>query len=134
MIVVLMIAALLQGSSAEPRTLEKGTQSYIDNARQVTARTAAEWQAIWHQHSPNRPLPEVDFDQEMVLGVFLGSRNSAGYSADIVSVEPQPDALVVRYREVKPARAAVTAQIVTSPYHLVAVPKYAGQVRFEKIE
>ena len=116
------------------RSLEKGTQSFVDQAVQVAARTVAEWDKVWKQHAPGRPQPQVDFSREMVVGVFAGTRNSAGYSVDIVSAEDQQGTLVVLYREAVPARGAVTAQIVTSPYQLVAVPKHDGAVRFEKME
>lgn len=137
----LLVAALLQGSpSASVRSLEKGSQSFVDDLKPVTARTADEWNAVWKQHAPGRPVPAVDFSREMVVGIFIGSRNSAGYSVEIVGVEKQaatvggPGGIVVRYKETAPGRAAVTAQIVTSPYDLVAVPKQDGTVRFEKIQ
>ena len=42
--------------------------------------------------------------------------------------------LVVRYRETIPSRDAVTAQILTFPYHLVAIPKAdVKDVKFEKV-
>jgi len=135
MLGLFLVAAMLQGTPALPvRLVEKSAQSFVDTAKQVTARTPAEWAAVWKQHAPARPLPEIDFGREMVVGVFLGSRNSAGYAVEIVSVEAQPGAVVVRYHETAPARAAITAQIITSPYHLAAVPKTEGAVRFEKIE
>lgn len=129
----LLVASLLQGSST-PRVLEKGTLSYIDAPKQVVARTAAEFDAFWKQHAPTRQQPRVDFDTEMVAGVFVGSRSTAGYSVEFVGVEDRPDSLVVRYREVVPPKGAIVAQIVTSPYFLTAVPKRAGDVRFEKVQ
>ncbi|HEX4346381.1 MAG TPA: protease complex subunit PrcB family protein, partial [Vicinamibacterales bacterium] len=89
---------------------------------------------IWKQHAPALPAPDVDFSREMVVGVFLGSRNSAGYSVEIVSVEKDAGGLVVRYRESAPGRRTLSEQIITSPSHLVAVPKTDGAVRFEKID
>jgi PrcB C-terminal len=130
---VLIIASLLQGSSA-PRLLEKGAMSYIDSPTQVVARTAAEFDAIWMRHSPGRQQPRINFDHEMVVGVFVGSRNTAGYSVELVGADERQGALVVRYREVVPPKAAIVAQIITSPYFLAALPKYAGDVRFEKVE
>ena len=132
---VLMIAAFLQGTTPVPmRSLERSSQSFVDTAKQFVARTPAEWEAIWKQHAPARPAPEVDFSKDMVVGVFLGSRNSAGYSVEIVGVEKEAAGVVVRYRETRPGRGAITAQIITSPYHFVAVPKADGTVRFEKID
>jgi len=137
MIGALFLAAVVQGASASSvpvRSIEKGTQTFIDVSRQVTAHTAEEWSTLWRQHAPNRPMPTVDFSREMVVGIFAGSRSTAGYSIEIVSAEVLQGTLVVRYRETSPGRAAVTAQVITTPYHLVAVPKRDGPVRFEKID
>jgi hypothetical protein len=114
------------------RTLDRGTQSHIDQARTVVVRSADEWSALWRTHAADKPVAPVDFTKEMVVGVFLGSRPTAGYSVEIVGTQEQPDGLVVRYREGSPARDMMTAQVITSPYHLVAVPKQSGEVRFER--
>jgi protease stability complex PrcB-like protein len=116
------------------RTIDKGAQSNIDSARQAVARTPAEWQALWQAHAFDRQLPPVDFSREMIVGVFLGSRPTAGFAVEIVGAEARGDSLVVRYRETAPPRDAVTAQILTSPFHLVAAPRASGAVTFEKIE
>jgi hypothetical protein len=42
--------------------------------------------------------------------------------------------MTVRYREVFPPRGAITAQVITSPFDLVTVPTFAGDVRFEKVD
>jgi hypothetical protein len=127
-------ASRMRESASDVRTLDKGDISFTDSARQVTARTEAEWAAIWRQHAANRPEPTVDFSREMVVGVFLGSRPTAGNGVQIVGTRVDQGALVVEYRERRPARGDVTAQVVTSPYHLVALPVRQGAVRFEKIE
>ena len=38
------------------------------------------------------------------------------------------------YRERKPPSNAITAQILTFPYSIVAVPRVTGAVRFERID
>jgi hypothetical protein len=125
---------MTQTKAPEPRTLDKGDQSNIDSPRQVVVRTEAEWTALWRQHTPDRPMPKVDFSREMVVGMMIGSRPTAGYSIDIVSTIEANGVLHVRYRETRPGRGTITAQILTSPYHLVAVPRStATDVRFEPI-
>jgi hypothetical protein len=74
----------------------------------------------------------VDFSKEMVVGVFLGSRPTAGYTLEIVSATQDGGKLTVRYREASPPRDAITAQVLTSPYHIVALPFFPGEVKFEK--
>ena len=115
------------------RVLEKGDQSNVDEARQVALRTAGEWKTLWRQHSPDRDQPRVDFGRDMVVGVFLGSRTTAGFSVEIVSALVEQGALVVRFRETRPQDDGIVAQVITSPYHLVAIPRHSGEVKFEKL-
>jgi hypothetical protein len=129
----LVVAAALQ--TAPPmRSLDKGDQSNMDDARQAVARTSGELTALWRLHSPDKPQPKVDFTREMVVAVFLGTRPTAGFGVDIVGTRSEGGALVVEYRETRPARGLVTAQVITSAYHIVAVPRAIGDVKFERVQ
>ena len=116
------------------KTIDKGDHSNMDDAKQVAVKTEAAWKQLWQQHSPDRPRPAVDFTKEMVVGVFLGSRPTAGYSLEIVSAIEMNGTLVVRYREAAPPRGMMTAQVITSPYHIVTVPFFPGDMKFEKVQ
>ncbi len=129
--VAILMAAILQGMAM--RTVDKGLNSNIDGARQVVVRTADDWAKLWTQHAGERARPSVDFNKEMVIAVFMGSRPSAAFSVDITGVREQAGMLVVSYKETRPAPGSVAAQILTSPFHIVAVPKVgATAVTFEK--
>ncbi len=121
-----------QPAAPPPRTVDKGDFSNVDDAKQVVVRTEAEWKTLWRQHGGERPMPAVDFGKEMVLGVFMGSRPTAGFDIAITSTIEGNGILHVRYRERTPARGLVLAQVLTFPFHLVAVPKTASEVKFEK--
>jgi hypothetical protein len=69
----------------------------------------------------------------MVVGVFLGSRATAGFSVEVVGAEMQQEILVVRFRETRPQSDRIVAQVITSPYHLVSIPRHAGNVKFESV-
>ena len=133
-VVMLHTPALMMLQAPDLVTVEKGNQSNVDEGRKVTVRTEAEWTRLWQQHNPDRTRPAVDFSKQMVVGVFMGSRSTAGFAIEIVSAAAVNGGLTVRYRETVPRRGAITAQVITSPYHLVAVPKVAGAVTFEKVE
>jgi len=128
----LLIALVLQ-AAAPMRTIDQGTQSGIDDARNVVVRSADEWSRLWRANAGDKPAPPVDFTKEMVVGVFLGSRPTAGYSVQIIGAREEPDGLVVEYRVGSPPRDMMTAQVITTPYHLVALQKRAGDVKFEKV-
>ena len=116
------------------RTVDKGEQSNIDEAKHVIVRTEAEWTKLWQQHSPDRKRPAVDFSKEMVVGVFMGSRPTAGYNVSIVSTFAKDGNVLVRYQESTPRPGAMTAQVLTFPYHLVAIPTATGDLKFEKVQ
>jgi hypothetical protein len=120
--------------AALPRTLAKGDHSHIESPTQALAKTEAEWAALWRRHAGDQERPPVDFNKEMVAGVFMGSRPHGGFSTTIVTSMEVKGVLVVRYTETIPPRDAVTAQVLTSPYHLVAIPRAAvTEVKFEKV-
>ena len=121
-------------NAASPRTLEKGDQSNVDDAKQVVVRTDAEWTRLWQQHSPDRPRPVIDFSREMVIGVFMGSRPNAGFSTAIVKTTAGNGVLIVQYTETVPKAGTMTAQVLTFPYHLVAIPKATvTDAKFERV-
>ena len=133
-LLTLSLAFALQTAPAAPRTIEKGDQSNIDDATQVVIKTDAEWAALWRRHAPDRPMPNVDFGREIVIGVFMGSRSNAGFSTEVISALAVKGVLIVKYRETLPSRDAITAQILTFPYHLVALPKVpVTEVKFDKV-
>jgi hypothetical protein len=115
------------------KMIERGQSSGIDSPRQAVARTVEEWARLYRAHNPDRPPPAVDFSKDMVLAVFLGSRSTAGYAVDIIGMKDVDGALVVQYRQTQPPPGAITAQVITTPYQMVAVPARAGDVRFEKV-
>lgn len=131
---VLVLAALLQSMPPPVRTVGKGPMSAIDEPRQVTVRSAAEWSALWKEHGATAPLPAVDFSREAVVGVFMGSRPSAGYAVEVIRAVGNSGSLVIEYVETTPSRDAITAQILTAPYHLAAIPRHDGEVSFRKVE
>ncbi len=122
-------------SGAAPRTVEKGEQSAIDEPKQVLVRTDPEWADLWRQHAGTRARPQIDFTKESVVAVFMGSRPNAGFSTAIVSATEGGGALIVRYTETRPPRGAISAQVLTFPFHIVAIPKVtAANVRFDKTQ
>jgi len=115
-------------------TVARGTGSGIDEPRQVVIRSAAEWQTLWKAHDPDRAAPVVDFARSVAVGVFLGSRPTAGFSVEITAVKKEGERSVVEYLERRPPPGSLTAQILTSPYHLVTVPRDIGTVEFKRLQ
>ena len=133
MIIALMLAAILQ-TTIPMRPIEKGAMSNVDDARQASARSVEEWSKLWMLHGGDRTRPNVDFSREIVVAVFMGTRPTAGFGVEIFRVRQEGVALVVSYRETRPSPDSVTAQILTSPFHIVAVPRgTTTDVKFERL-
>jgi hypothetical protein len=135
MLWTMLLAFAIQTTPATmPRTIEKGDQSNIEDATQVVVQTDAEWAALWRRHAPDRPMPRVDFAREMVIGVFMGSRPNAGFSTEVISALVVKGVLVATYRDTMPSRGTMAAQVLTFPYHLVAIPKApVTEAKFDKV-
>jgi uncharacterized membrane protein len=112
-------------------TIAHGNSSRIAQPRRVLVRTADEWRAIWAAHSgPEVPEPPVDFEARMVAGVFAGERPTSGFGVRITGTHRDGSSLVVDVEEQRPPEGAMTAQVITSPFHLVTLPRYDGQILF----
>jgi len=114
-------------------TVAAGTNSTIEQPRQVIVRTAPEWQALWKTHDPAATAPSVDFTRYAVVGVFLGTRPTAGFAVTITSIKQDSGRAVVEYVERAPGPGGMTAQVLTSPFHLVRVPHDIGTIEFKKV-
>jgi hypothetical protein len=134
---VILLALSLAGNAWAPvpfTTISQSENSGIEDARQVVVRTAEAWKALWKEHAPGQPMPAVDFTRAMVVGVFLGSRNTAGYRVAITGVERDGSSAVVTYREERPSARDILAQVITFPHHLVRVERIAGEVTFARAD
>jgi hypothetical protein len=129
-----LLLALLQAVVPPVRSLDQGGQSEVDVPRQVTVRDRDAWASLWRAHAPRRPAPAVDFSREMVVGVFIGTRPTAGFAVDIVGYRDSGSDVTVLYRETVPSRDTIAAQVIVSPYHLVVIPRRTGTVSFEKLK
>lgn len=134
MALLLALSLVLQTATPQLTTIARSTMSHIDVPRQAVVRTQAEWTDLWKAHAGTAPPPKVDFAKATVVAVFLGERMTAGYAVEIVRARMDGATLVVSWSERKPGGDQMTAQIVTSPAHIVSIPAFPGEIRFEKAD
>ena len=113
-------------------TVASGVSSQIDEPREVIIRTQADWQAFWKTHS-TQPAPVVDFSKSIVAGVFLGMRPTGGYGVTIRTVRRTPTGAVIEYLSNTPDKNQMVIQMLTSPFHLIAIPMDTGKVEFKQV-
>ena len=129
----LVILSMALAPDAVPfKTLDRGDTGGVDRPSTVVIRTASQWKSLSHDLAPNvKPAP-VDFTKSTVIGVFLGTRPTGGFSVQITGIERQGKELIVTWLEKKPGRDDMVTQVLTSPYHLVTIDKFDGPVKFTR--
>ena len=127
-----------QVASASDTTVQewKGDSSGITIQREVVIKDPESWAQLWAEHqsprgTPSAP-PAIDFENHMVVGIFLGDRGSSGYAVEIIATQYQDNELIIIYKETKPDMPGGMGflTVMTQPYHLKAIPPTNSPVRF----
>jgi hypothetical protein len=119
-----------------------GTQAGVQGRTTLIARTEQEWQDMWQLAATPAPGPLPQ--GWMGIGVFLGMRQTAGYSVAIEGITeqvttdqrftqqglPASREVVISYGERAPAPGTMSAQVLTSPYVIRIVPRIDWPTRF----
>ena len=110
-----------------------GHYSAQDAAERVVVRDTEDWKRLWRavhgRRSPMPDAPEVDFREHMVIGVFMGTRPSGGYSISMTGIV-QNEKITVTVREQSPDPDDMVTMALTSPYHVAVVPRSEKPVEF----
>ena len=126
------IAMVALAADPAVTTIARGPMSAVSESKQTVARSAAEWNTLWKAHAATQPVPDVDFTANMVAAIFLGCQPTGGFSVEMTGTRRDGDALVIEYVERRPGRRDIVSQVLTSPFHIVKLPRHDGPVRFEK--
>jgi uncharacterized membrane protein len=114
-----------------PTTLAEGSDSGIVTPRRSVVRDPGSWRALWAAHAgPESVAPAVDFRSRVVAAVFAGERPSPGHAIEITGVREDPGTLTLTVAERRPPRGSAAAQLLVSPFHIVTLPRFDGEVRF----
>ena len=109
-------------------TIARGDTSHVTEPRRQFARTEPEWRALWAVHAgPDAVPPAVDLAVHVVAAAFAGEKPSAGYSIEVTGAD-RAGGIDLVAEEHGPGPGMVAAAIITSPFHIVAVPRDGGEV------
>jgi PrcB C-terminal len=117
-----------------------GPMSGVTAASEQIISSESEWKELWtsdlNRQFPNKTIPFVNFEQNDVVAIFLGSKPSGGYSVQITRIVETAwngkPAQLVRYREQAPTSQAFTTSVITTPFLLKVLPKFNGRTYFRK--
>ncbi|MBN2754638.1 MAG: protease complex subunit PrcB family protein [Candidatus Goldbacteria bacterium] len=125
-------AVQLQEQEINPFSKEvfSGTHSGMAAGMKVVFKNKMIWNLAPGIIADNPWLGKVDFSRQMVVLVNSGEKPTAGYSAKIKSISIQETKIVILYSETSPAKDAITAQVITSPYSIAVIPISSKPVEF----
>ena len=114
-----------------------GDSSGIEDHREIAIKDAAAWEKLWAEHQSNMeipsPAPAVDFNNYMIVGIFLGEQGSSGYSVQLGESETVGNELIIPYKEAVPAPGLMGLTVITQPYCLKIIPRTNRPIRFKKV-
>jgi hypothetical protein len=125
---------------AEPFSFS--TQSGFTEPARIVVRTREQWLAAWTIIVPATPLslppplPEIDFEREMLIVAAMGTRSTGGFDIIVESATESPRGLVtVQIRSLSPCGGSGVTQAVTKPVDIARLPRRNGPVAYaEKLE
>lgn len=107
---------------------------YTETSRLVI-KAEDRWKEVWGKihrlRLPRSELPEIDFEKEMVVAVFMGIRKSGGYEIEIIKVTKTEEEIVAVVREKEPPSDSLQTMALTQPYHIVVIKRSSLPVRFQ---
>ncbi len=110
----------------------QGQYSNISLPRQLVITNQSDWQRLWQIHGGNQKqqLPQINFDDNMVIAIFAGQQPSGGYVVGINGLKRLDENLtvLVTFREPQPGEQVSLA--LTQPYIFISTAKVDGNVRF----
>jgi len=77
---------------------------------------------------------DVDFSEEMVVGVFLGIKPTGGYSIEITDVLKHNDYIEFLIKIDEPDPGQMVTEAITSPYHIIKLKRFDMEFLFNIIE
>ncbi|CAK9062882.1 unnamed protein product [Durusdinium trenchii] len=118
-------------------TVLVGDDSGVEEEVKRAIMSKTELEEIWTKHasisSPPEPVPDIDFETEMVVCAFAGEQGSGGYTIRVTSVEDLETERKITIEFTCPPATAITTCDLTQPHHIVRMPKTSLPITFTDV-
>ncbi len=115
------------------KTVEQTSRSDIERARTEVVRDQEAWAKLWAEHAgPDAALPKIDFAEQMVIGVFMGTQESGCYSTTITDVLRYGSSIIAAHVDTVPGKDVMCTKAITAPAHIVVTARSDLAVEFAK--
>ena len=122
----------VQGTDVPFTVLATGSNAAVQERKNYLISSTPELRELWKLlNAPGDP-PAVDFTQSSVLAIFAGQEPTAGYSIAVSKVADAASRLVV-ISLTRPGGSCILAQMVTTPYEVISLPKTTLPLTHEEL-
>ncbi len=119
-------------------TAEKGLYSFHKGKKSYVINNKNEWEKLWvilnigtgPSDVPLPPLPDIDFEKNTLIAVFMGEFTTGGHTIEIYKVVENKNNVEVSVNEKSPGKDCILTQAFTQPYHIVKIKKVDKGVIF----
>ncbi|MFZ3288818.1 MAG: protease complex subunit PrcB family protein [Telluria sp.] len=126
------------GSALAFEPIAGDAASGVHSAKNVVVKDVAGWEKLWAEHTGNRmpapAMPKIDFDQQMLLGVFLGDGPSGCRQVGVIRVGVRAGKIAVDVEERDAAPGSFCVAALGSPMNVVAVARGDAPVEFATVK
>ena len=113
------------------RTISNGQYNLLTQRTQRVIQSQGAWVNLWSDLSPtDGPIPQVNFNEKMLIAVFQGQKPTGSYEIEITKIIERENEIVVQVKETSPDTNCAADAVITSPYHIVEIEKSSKPVRF----
>ena len=74
-----------------------------------------------YQAVNDEQVPKVDFSKERIVALFLGQKNSGGFSIKVTDVSENAGKIYVSVQETVPKSGEMATMAITNPYTIVKI-------------
>ena len=115
-------------------TIDKRPFSGHNDNKYYVIKETSEWGNLWSiVYSiiiPKPDLPDVNFNNEMIIAVFQGSQPSSGYSIEITEIIEKENFVEVFVKKTSPSQGSLQLDVITDPFHIVKIRRVDKEIIF----
>ncbi|NYT00930.1 MAG: protease complex subunit PrcB family protein [Methanocellales archaeon] len=142
LISILLISGCVTQPSDQEITFEnisKGSYSGHNERGDYVIKNSSELDNLWgkmQSRGTTTPisaiidLPDVNFNDEMVVAVFQGTQSTGGYAIEIIKIVEKENSVEVFVKETSPSPDSLVTQAFTQPHHIVKTKRVDKEVIF----
>lgn len=83
---------------------------------------------------PGFPIPTVNFEKETIVAVFLGQKNTGGFSVSVNEIVEKDGKLFINVKETKPDKGSMATMVFTQPFCIIKLNNTDKELVFKKVK